>query len=53
MQRHLVTLLFLLAAIVLYVAGAAGPATFLLFLGVLAEGTFWYRIFGGKRKETE
>lgn len=53
MKRHLVTLLFLLAAIALYVAGAAAPATFLLLLGVLAEGTFWYRIFGGKRNKTE
>ena len=53
MKRHLVTLLFLLAAIAFYVAGAAGPATLLLLLGVLVEGTFWYRFFGRKRNKAE
>ncbi len=49
MKRHIVTVLFLVAAIVFYAAGAVGPGTGLLVLGLLAEGTFWYRIFG-KRK---
>jgi len=50
MQRHLLTIFFLIAAIALYTVGAAGPATGLLLLGALAEGTFWYRIMG-KRKQ--
>ena len=51
MQRHLITFLFLVLAIVFYSLGAAGPGTFLLLVGVLAEGTFWFRIFG-KSKDT-
>lgn len=46
MKRHLITFLFLVLAIALYAAGAAGPATFLLILGVVAEAVFWLRIFG-------
>lgn len=50
MKRHIITIAFLVLAIVLYGMGAAGPATGLLVLGVLAEGTFWFRLFGGRKK---
>ena len=46
MKRHLITFLFLVLAMALYAAGAAGPATFLLILGVLAEAVFWLRVSG-------
>lgn len=45
MKRHFITFLFFVLAIVFYALGAAVPGTFLLFLGVLAEATFWIRIF--------
>lgn len=51
MKRHLVTFLFLILAIVFYALGAAGPGTALLILGVLAEATFWFRIWGGSKKQ--
>ncbi len=44
-KRHFVTFLCLVLAIVFYSLGAAGPGTFLLLLGALAEATFWIRIF--------
>ena len=50
MKRHLVTFLFLVLAIALYAAGAAGPATFLLILGVVAEAIFWLRVSGKNRR---
>lgn len=50
MKRHLVTFLFLVVAIACYAIGAAGPATALLILGVLAEATFWFRVYRGNRK---
>jgi hypothetical protein len=50
--HHLVTIVILVAAIALYTAGAARPATVLLLLGVLAEATFWYRL-SGKRRQTQ
>ncbi len=50
MKRHLVTFLFLVLAMALYAAGAAGPATFLLILGVVAEAIFWLRVFGKNRR---
>ena len=50
MKRHIITFAFLLLALALYTVGAAGPATGLLVLGVLAEGTFWFRLFRGGRK---
>ena len=50
MKRHLVTFLFLVLAIALYAAGAAGPATFLLILGVVAEAIFWLRVSGKDRR---
>ena len=47
---HLYTVLFLLAAMVLYAAGAILPATGLIVLGILAEMTFWVRLFRGRRR---
>jgi hypothetical protein len=49
-MRHLITGAFLLLAIGLYSLGAAGPATGLLVAGVVAEGVFWYRLFGRRSK---
>jgi hypothetical protein len=49
LKRYIVTFLFLALALVFYSLGAVGPATGLLALGVLAEGTFWYRLLGGRR----
>jgi hypothetical protein len=53
MKRHFITFLFLILALVFYALGAAGPGTFLLFLGFLAEVTFWFRIFGNGKGATE
>lgn len=53
MKRLLVTFIFLALAIVFYSLGAAGPATGLLILGVLAEGTFWYRLSGRGRNKRQ
>jgi len=50
-KRHIITIAFLVLAIVFYGMGAAGPATGLLVLGVLAEGTFWFRLFGQRKKK--
>ena len=44
-MKHLVTLLFLLAAIGLYFIGMALPATLILLLGGVAEAVFWFRLF--------
>jgi hypothetical protein len=51
LKRHIITVLFLALALVLYTLGAAGPATGLLLLGVLAEAAFWFRLVGGRRKK--
>ena len=53
MKRHFITFLFLVLAIVFYALGAAGPGTFLLLLGVLAEATFWFRMFGKGKAATK
>lgn len=45
MKRHLVTLALLPAAIGLYAAGLALPATGLLVLGAALELAFWIRLF--------
>jgi len=50
MKRHLITFLILALAIALYSAGAAAPATFLLILGVVAEGVFWLRVSGKDKR---
>ena len=48
-NKHRLTLLFILAAIALYLAGLALPATGLLVLGAISEGIFWVRLFRGTR----
>jgi len=45
MKRHVITILFLVVAIVFYSLGAVGPGTAFLVVGAIAEGGFWYRIF--------
>ena len=50
MKRHLITIGFLILAIACYAIGAAGPATALIILGILAEGTFWFRLFSGSKR---
>jgi hypothetical protein len=49
MNRRLITFLILIAAILLYIAGLAMPATALIILGVIVEGMFWFRLFGSRR----
>lgn len=49
-MKHVITLLFLMIAIVFYALGAAGPGTVFLVIGALAEGAFWLRIL--RRKKT-
>lgn len=53
MNRQLVTLLFLLAAIAFYVSGRAIPAGILMVLGMLAEITFWLRLFKSGKQDSE
>ena len=49
MKRHLVTALFLVLAVACFAIGAVGPGTGLLFIGALAELTFWVRIVRGRK----
>jgi hypothetical protein len=50
-MRHAFTLLCLLAAIAAYgLAGSARGTVFFLGLGIVLEGTFWYRLFRRKEK---
>ena len=52
MKHHLITLMFLVVAVALYIAGAALPAMLLIALGVVFEGVFWMRLFrSGKRSQ--
>lgn len=44
-SNHWLTAALLIAAIVLYVAGAALPATILFVAGAIAECLFWFRVF--------
>lgn len=48
MSRHLVTTLFLVIAMVLYILGAVLPGTILLVLGGVAELVFWVRLVRGR-----
>jgi len=50
MKRHIITVLCLIIAVVFYSLGAVGPGTGLLFLGALAEATFWIRIIRGTKR---
>jgi hypothetical protein len=49
MKKHIVSFLFLAAALVFYSLGAAGPGTIFLIIGAIAEGAFWFRIFAKNR----
>jgi hypothetical protein len=53
MKRHVITMLFLILAIASYALGAAGPGTAFLVIGAIAEGAFWFRIFGKGRREAK
>jgi len=48
MRQHTITILFLVAAIVLYAIGFSMPANVLVGLGILAELTFWVRLLRRK-----
>ncbi|MEM7018341.1 MAG: glycosyl transferase family 39 [Pseudomonadota bacterium] len=50
-MKHLITVLFLVAAIFLYAMGLGLPATGLVFLAMLAEGVFWYRLMKSMRRK--
>ncbi len=50
MRKHLITVLCLVAAIALYAVGFSIPATAFVVLGMLAEGTFWFRLL--RRRQT-
>jgi hypothetical protein len=52
MLKHATTILMLVAALALYAAGMAIPASALVLLGIVAEGIFWFRLFrSGKRHQ--
>lgn len=44
MRKHLFTFGLLVAAIALYAAGLALPATAFIVLGLVAEFAFWVRV---------
>jgi hypothetical protein len=48
-MRHLVTLAFLVLALLLYARGFAVPGHLFIVLGVLAESVFWWRILQWRR----
>ncbi len=50
-MRYLVTFACLLAALGFYAAGMATGIVLFAGVGVLAEGTFWYRLFRRKRRQ--
>lgn len=45
MNKHVITGLFLLAAIVCYLASLNGAAMVLILLGIIFETIFWFRVF--------
>ena len=53
MNNHLLTVLFLILAIVLYLVGMVLPATIFLALGGIAEVVFWVRLFNPGRHNSE
>ncbi len=52
MARHIITLMILLSAILLYFVGASISATALIILGVAFEGIFWFRLFESRPGKT-
>ena len=53
MNPRLITLLFLLLALVLYYVGMSLPATIFLVLGGIAEMVFWVRLFRGDSRDPD
>ena len=53
MSPHIITLLFLLLALVLYYVGMSLPATIFLVLGGIAEIVFWVRLFRGDNRDSD
>jgi hypothetical protein len=51
MRQHAITILFLVAAIVLYAIGFSIPANIFVGLGILAELTFWVRLFRSRSRD--
>lgn len=51
MQRHLLTTVLLILALLCYTLGATAHGTLLLVLGGVAELLFWIRLAGGRRKQ--
>ncbi|MDA0679792.1 MAG: hypothetical protein O3A13_06145 [Proteobacteria bacterium] len=49
-MQHIITALFLVAAIVFYALGAIGPGTAFVGIGALAEGVFWFRFLRSKSR---
>ncbi len=52
MAKHIITLMILLSAMLLYFVGASISATALIILGVAFEGVFWFRLFGSGQSES-
>jgi hypothetical protein len=50
MAKHVVTIVILLCAVLLYYIGASIAATGLVVLAVLFEGYFWFRLIGPRDK---
>jgi hypothetical protein len=49
-MKHLVTVAFLIAAVVFAIAGSASGFALFLLIGLLCEGVFWYRLLKKKPK---
>ena len=48
MNYHLVTVAALLAAVIFYIVGYATAGHLFIFLGVIAELVFWFRLIKPK-----
>jgi hypothetical protein len=48
MKYHLISVVILIAAIILYGAGSGGLGTILFLVGAALETWFWVRTFRGK-----
>ena len=51
MKHHLITLAFVVLAIVFYAAGTQSGFLALLACGMLAEGMVWMRLLRSRRKQ--
>lgn len=50
-MRHLLTLVFFLAAMVAYILSSVPGALALLLVGLVLESMGWYRIFHGRKRK--